>query len=77
MAKQARQPRPAYVVCIERGEYRIDLHVGKLYRTARSERNDPPHLLRVIDESGEDYLYPADWFVPIDVPARARRAVPA
>ena len=26
------------------------------------------HDVRVIDESGEDYLYPADWFVPIDVP---------
>jgi hypothetical protein len=33
-------------------------------------------LVRVIDESGEDYLYPKDYFVPVDLPISARRALP-
>jgi hypothetical protein len=66
-----------YVVCVDRGEYKIDLHVGKIYRTHKPERNDPADFIRIIDESGEDYLYPADWFVPIDLPPKAKRALAA
>ena len=74
MAK-ASKPRAPYVLCIERGEYRIDLHVGKVYRTAKAEPKDPPDFLRIVDDSGEDYLYPAGWFVPVELPARAKRAL--
>jgi len=35
-----------------------------------------PSRIRVVDESGEDYLYPKDFFVPIEVPAAARPAFP-
>ena len=69
--------RPAYVVCLEHGEYEADLVVGKIYRTARSEKSDRPVDLRVIDESGEDYLYPAKWFVVVDLPAKAKRMLAA
>lgn len=69
--------RPAYVVCIEHGEYEADLVVGKVYRTAKPEKNDRPVDLRVIDESGEDYLYPVKWFVPVDLPAKAKRVLAA
>jgi hypothetical protein len=31
--------------------------------------------MRVIDESGEDYLYPAKWFVPVELPAKAKRVL--
>ena len=51
--------------------------MGKAYRVIRPQPNDPKHLLRVIDEEGEDYLYPADWFVPIDLPPRAKKALAA
>ena len=64
-----------FVLCVETGEYDGELVVGKLYRRARAEKNDPPSDIRIIDESGEDYLYPSDWFVPIDVPARGRKAL--
>jgi hypothetical protein len=36
---------------------------------------DPPQRIRVIDEENEDYLYRADWFVPIQVPPSARKSV--
>jgi hypothetical protein len=53
----------------------IDLIVGKVYRIVRPRKLDQASDLRVIDESGEDYLYPADWFVSIDVPSKVKRAL--
>ena len=75
MTKSRKRSRPRYVVCLDRGSYRIDLEVGKVYRTATPEKNDPPRMVRVIDDSGEDYLYPASWFVPVELPAKAKRAL--
>ena len=66
---------PDFVICVENGEYEADLLIGKVYRTAKPEKNDRPAEMRVIDESGEDYLYPAKWFVPVDLPPRARRVL--
>ena len=68
---------PTYVICLEHGEYEVDLVVGKVYRTTKREENDRPVDLRVIDESGEDYLYPAKWFVVVDLPAKAKRMLAA
>jgi len=64
-----------FAVCIERGESDVDLIVGKIYRVVRPCRNDQPSDIRVVDESGEDYLYPRDWFVPVRLPLKARRAL--
>jgi len=44
------------------------LELFKIYRIIYDEVADADVDLRVIDESGEDYLYPADYFVPIEVP---------
>jgi hypothetical protein len=75
-ATKHRTSKPAaFVVCLENGEYEADLVVGKVYRTVKPERNDRPADLRVIDESGEDYLYPAKWFAPVELPPRAKRAL--
>jgi hypothetical protein len=41
----------------------------------KAERNDRPSDLRVIDESGEDYLYPAKWFVSVQLPPKAKRVL--
>lgn len=50
---------------------------GRIYQVIRPKPNDWPTWLRVIDEEGEDYLYPAKSFVPVELPPRARRAVMA
>ena len=65
----------AFAVCIRNGEYQIDLIVGKIYRVVKPERNDRPSDIRIIDESGEGYLYSRSWFVPLDVPSRARKVL--
>ena len=40
--------------------------MGKIYRVVKPEANDRTADIRVLDESGEDYLYPREWFVPAD-----------
>ena len=64
-----------FVVCIHNHGYEIDLVVGKIYRVVRPKRNDRPSDIRVLDESGEDYLYPRNWFVPIELPLKAKQAL--
>ena len=67
----------SYVACINSTQDDIDLIVGKIYRVHRAEENDPGTMLRIVDESGEDYLYPTSWFVPMEVPPRVKRALAA
>jgi hypothetical protein len=64
-----------HAVYIGGDDKNIDLIVGKVYRVLRPEKLDGAHDLRVVDECGEDYLYPADWFVPIDVPSKVKRVL--
>lgn len=64
-----------FAVCVHNGEYEVDLIVGKVYRVLKPKRNDRPADIRIVDESGEDYLYPRTWFVPIELPSKARKAI--
>jgi hypothetical protein len=52
-----------------------DLEKGKVYRVLRDTSAEEEGLLRVIDESAEDYLYPSACFVFIDLPQKAREAL--
>jgi hypothetical protein len=65
-----------YVLCIDNRGYLASLEVGKVYRVPRGDAGIP-NWIRVVDESGEDYLYPSKRFVPMVVPPRARRALEA
>jgi hypothetical protein len=51
----------------------LELH--KIYRVIPDEEAAREGDLRVIDESGDDYLYPAEWFVPIDLPQAVQRSL--
>ena len=64
---------PYLALCVERGNLRASLQVGKAYRVVKPEPNDPPDRIRVIDEDGEDYLFPFEWFVPIEVERASRK----
>ncbi len=61
-----------FVLCIRNSDC-DDLEPRKIYQVIEDSGAEEEGLIRVIDESGEDYLYPADCFVPIDVPATAKR----
>ena len=63
-----------YVVCIRNEGYAASLEVRKIYQVLPDASSAEHRLVRVIDESGEDYLYPMDCFAPIEVPSVARQA---
>jgi hypothetical protein len=62
-------------VCVDNAGNEVSLEVGKLYRQIKPHKNDMKNWVRVIDESGEDYLFPAKRFVAVDLPPKARRAI--
>lgn len=61
-----------FVICIH-GE--DDLEVGKVYQVLVDESAARDNYIRVVDECGEDYLYPADYFIPIALPREAELAL--
>ena len=66
---------PEYVVCVENADYPVSLELHKIYRALPDEDARAAGDLRVVDESGEDYLYPATAFVPISPPERVRSSI--
>jgi hypothetical protein len=58
----------SYVVCIDNAEYPASLELRKIYQRLADPKAEKDGLIRVIDESDEDYLYPAAYFVPIAIP---------
>jgi hypothetical protein len=66
---------PYLAICVKNSGNAASLERGKAYRVLRPLPTDPPERIRVIDEENEDYLYRADWFVPIEVPPAARKSV--
>ena len=66
----------SYVLCIDDGGYPESLEVRKIYPVLLDKVAESRKYLRVIDETGEDYLYPSKCFVPIDVPPEAAKILP-
>lgn len=69
------------VICMTNEGYAASLELHKVYAVVEPYDNDPDGYLRIIDESGEDYLYPGDWFEPVhlgsSLEARILEAVPS
>jgi hypothetical protein len=57
-----------FAVCVNNSEYPASLELHKIYRVLPDEEATVDGDMRVIDESGEDYLYPAEWFVLVELP---------
>ena len=57
-----------FVVCLRNNGYEASLEPRKLYQTLPDKEAESHKLLRVVDESGEDYLFPASLFSPISLP---------
>ena len=66
-----------FVVCIQNQNYPASLEVRKLYQVLEDEQASQRQMLRIIDESGEDYLYPASYFAAIEVPEKIQRVLAA
>ena len=64
-----------FAICINDGGYIDDLKVRRVYQILPDESAAKSNYLRVVDETGEDYLYPANLFVQIEVPYEAEEAL--
>ncbi len=72
MKRKSTEPR--FVVCV-RNEDCEDLEVRKIYHVLPDEAAVEDGYIRVVDESGEDYLYPADYFFPVELSQAAEDAL--
>jgi len=63
------------VICVKNEGYEASLEVRKIYRTLDDEDARKHRLLRVVDESGDDYLYPRGNFLPVILSLATRRAI--
>jgi hypothetical protein len=63
-----------YFLCVKNDNYLASLEVRKVYRAIPDEAAAARHFVRIIDESGEDYLYPDSYFVAIELPRAAASA---
>ena len=66
-----------FVICLRNTGYEASLEQLKLYRVISDREAEKHKLLRIVDESGEDYLFPASYFTPIELPQPIRRAIRA
>lgn len=69
------QQSASFAVCVKNDGYQASLERYKIYRVLRDPSTAAEGDMRVIDESGEDYLYPAAWFVSIQPPAKVKAAL--
>ena len=67
--------QPEYVVCVDNADYPVSLELHKIYRTLLDDDAVRSGDLRIVDESGEDYLFPASSFVEISLPERVRSSL--
>lgn len=71
-----KQAARRFVLCVKNDDC-DDLEKRKIYRVIADEKAEKDGYVRVIDESGEDYLYPASYFVRVQLPQEAEQAIAA
>jgi len=72
---KAENSEPRFAICINNGDYVDDLKMRTVYQVLPDESAARSNFIRVIDETGEDYLYPASYFVFVEVPPEAAKAL--
>jgi len=64
-----------FAVCVRNEGHEESLEVRKIYEVLNDSLGDSHGMIRVIDEEGEDYLYPKRWFVPIELPRNLEEVI--
>ena len=72
---EQKNSKKMFVVCIKNEGYVASLELRKIYEGIPDERAAEHQMIRVVDESGEDYLYPSDFFIPLDLPKSVEQAL--
>ena len=73
--KRTKNPPRKFAICVNNADYPVSLELHKLYRLVLDEDAERDGDLRVIDESGEDYLYSAEYFLLVEFPQPVQRAL--
>lgn len=73
--KRATKQSAHFVVCLNNEGYQASLEVGKLYRFIPDKDAEAEGLLRVVDESGEDYAFNANRFHPVNLPSTVEKVL--
>jgi len=68
-------PAKAFALCIDNTDYRASLILGKVYRILPDPAAAKDDLVRIVDESDEDYLYHKGHFVFVDFPSGVRKKI--
>jgi hypothetical protein len=68
-----RASKPQFVMCVDNDGYHPDLELKKIYRAIPDADAERHREVRVIDESGEDYVFPAMRFVSVEIPRQAEK----
>ena len=71
----SRKSKAHFVVCVDNTDYPASLELHKIYMCVRDADAESDGDIRVVDESGEDYLYSQDRFAPIRVPTVVRESL--
>lgn len=66
-----------FLVCVNNQGYKASLELRKLYPRVSDRQAEAHGMVRVTDESGEDYLYPASLFIPVALSQKAKKALAA
>ena len=72
---ESRRKKKGFAVCLRNAGYAASIEVRKLYAFLDDPDAEAKKLIRVVDESGEDYLYPARMFEKLVLPAEVQRAL--
>jgi hypothetical protein len=64
-----------FAVCVNNADYPASLELHKIYRVLPDEDAEVDRDLRIVDESGEDYLYPAEYFVLVELPRSVEQSL--
>ena len=67
--------QPKFVICIDNVDYPVSLEKRKIYEVVSDPEAEEVGHIRVVDESGDDYLYPATCFIDAHLPKEVRAAV--
>jgi len=73
--KESKHNSSEFVVCINNTDYPASLELHKIYRVIDDKEAEDEGDIRIIDESGEDYIYPSSYFVPIQVPQTVEKSL--
>ena len=70
-----KHPQKPFALCVDNSDYEASLILGKVYRILPDVKAARDDLVRIVDESGEDYLYHKSHFVFVDFPKAVAKRI--